>query len=178
MRYIGASNFSAERIKESNEFARKNNLAGYISLQPLYNLYDRQKFEKEYLKLVQDESLAVLPYYSLASGFLTGKYRSEIDVRKSKRGEGIKKKYLNERGWRILAAMDEVAKEKNVQLSQIAIAWLLNKSFITSAIVSATNKKQLNELTQAATLKLSDEQINKLDNASAWQFEKEEKLVQ
>src|SRR5665647_447215 len=77
VRYIGASNLSAERIKESNDFAAKNNLQSYISLQPLYNLYDRQKFEKEYMKLVHDEGLAVLPYYSLASGFLTGKYRSE-----------------------------------------------------------------------------------------------------
>jgi aryl-alcohol dehydrogenase-like predicted oxidoreductase len=177
VRYIGASNLSAERIKASNDFARKNNLAGYISLQPLYNLYDRQKFENEYFELVQDESLAVLPYYSLASGFLTGKYRSEDDLSKSKRGEGIKMKYLNERGWRILAAMDEVAEEKNVQLSQIAIAWLLHKSFITSAIASATSKKQLNELTEATTLKLSDEQISKLDKASALQFEKEEKMV-
>jgi len=149
---------------------------GYISLQPLYNLYDRQKFETEYLKLVQDESLAVIPYYSLASGFLTGKYRSEVDLSKSKRGKGIKK-YLDERGLRILAAMDEVAEEKNVQLSQIAIAWLLHKPVITSAIASATTKKQLSELTQATTLKLSVKQINKLDNASAWQFEKEEKLV-
>ncbi len=166
VRYIGASNLSAERIKESNDFARKNNIAGYISLQPLYNLYDRQKFENEYLKLVQNESLAVLPYYSLASGFLTGKYRSESDLNKSKRGKGIKK-YLDERGLRILAAMDEVAEEKNAQLSQIAIAWLLHKPIITSAIASATNKEQLKELIQATTLKLTDSQIGKLDGASA-----------
>lgn len=167
VRYIGASNLSAERIKASNDFTRKNNLAGYVSLQPFYNLYDRQKFENEYLKLVQDESLAVLPYYSLASGFLTGKYRSEADLNKSKRGEGIKKKYLNERGWRILAAMDEVAEEQNVQLSQIAIAWLLHKPFITSAIASSTKVKQLSELTQATTLKLTDSQISMLDSVSA-----------
>lgn len=167
VRYIGASNLSAERIKASNDFARKNNLAGYVSLQPLYNLYDRQKFKNGYLKLVQDESLAVLPYYSLASGFLTGKYRSEADLNKSKRGEGIKKKYLNERGWRILAAMDEVAEEQNVQLSQIAIAWLLHKPFITSAIASSTKEKQLSELTQATTLKLTDSQISMLDSVSA-----------
>jgi aryl-alcohol dehydrogenase-like predicted oxidoreductase len=176
VRYFGASNLSAERIKASNDFARKNNMATYVTLQPLYNLYDRQKFENEYLKLVQDESLAVLPYYSLASGFLTGKYRSEADLNKSKRGKGIKK-YLDERGLRILAAMDDIAKEKNVQLSQIAIAWLLHKPIITSAIASATSKKQLTELTQATTLKLSDAQINRLDSASAWQFEKEEKMV-
>lgn len=171
VRYIGASNLSAERIKESNEFARQNNLESYISLQPLYNLYDRRKFETEYLKLVQDESLAVLPYYSLASGFLTGKYRSEADLSKSTRGKGIKK-YLDERGLRILAAMDEVAEQKNVPLSQIAIAWLLHKPFITSAIASATNQKQLSELTEATILKLTDEQMNRLDNASAMQLER------
>ncbi len=167
VRYIGASNVSAERIKASNDFARKNNLAGYISLQPLYNLYDRQKFETEYLKLVQDESLAMLPYYSLASGFLTGKYRSEADLSKSKRGEGIRK-YLDERGMRILAAMDEVAEEKNVQLSQIAIGWLLYKPVVTSAIASATSEKQLRELTEATTSFPNDAQINRLDVASAF----------
>lgn len=166
VRYIGASNLSAERIKESNAFARKNNLAPYISLQPLYNLYDRQKFENQYLKLVAEESLAVIPYYSLASGFLTGKYRSEADLGKSLRGKGIKK-YLDERGLRILAAMDEVAGEQNVQLSQIAIAWLLHKPSVTSAIASATTTKQLSELTLAANLKLTDNQIHKLDSASA-----------
>jgi aryl-alcohol dehydrogenase-like predicted oxidoreductase len=165
VRNIGASNLSAERIKESNDFARKNDLVPYISLQPLYNLYDRQKFETEYLELVKKESLAVLPYYSLASGFLTGKYRSEADLSKSLRGQGIKK-YLDERGLSILAAMDEVAQEQNAQLSQIAIAWLLHKPFITSAIASATKEKQLSELIHATTLKLTDEQIRKLDNAS------------
>lgn len=166
VRYIGASNLSAERIKESNDFARKNNLTPYISLQPLYNLYDRQKFENQYLEIVTEEALAVIPYYSLASGFLTGKYRSEADLGKSLRGKGIKK-YLDERGLRILASMDEVAKEQNVQLSQIAIAWLLHKSSVTSAIASATTTKQLSELTLAANLKLTDDQIRKLDSASA-----------
>ena len=167
VRYIGASNLSAERIKESNDFARKNNLASYISLQPLYNLYDRERFEKEYLQLATEESLAVLPYYSLASGFLTGKYRSEADLNKSKRGHGIKK-YLDEKGLRILKAMDVVAKEQNAQLSQIAIAWLLHKPTITSAIASATSEQQLSELTQATSLKLTREQMAKLEEASAF----------
>lgn len=166
VRYIGASNLSAERIKESNNFARKNNLAPYISLQPLYNLYDRQKFESQYLKLAREESLAVIPYYSLASGFLTGKYRSEADLSKSQRGQGIKK-YLNERGLRILAVMDAVAAEQNVQLSQIAIAWLLHKPSVTSAIASATTANQLGELTRAVNLKFTDDQIGKLDSISA-----------
>jgi len=165
VRYIGASNLSAERIKESNDFARENNLAPYISLQPLYNLYDRQKFENQYLEIVTEEALAVIPYYSLASGFLTGKYRSEADLGKSLRGKGIKK-FLDERGLRILAAMDEVAEEQNVQLSQIAIAWLLHKPSVTSAIASATTTKQLSELALAVNLKLTDEQMHKLDRAS------------
>jgi|SRR6185437_13459720 len=167
VRYIGASNLSAERIKASNDFARKNNLQPYISLQPLYNLYSREKFENEYLKLVTAEELAVLPYYSLASGFLTGKYRSEKDLDKSQRGHGIKK-YLDERGMSILAAMDKVAAEQNVEVSQIAIAWLLHKPFITSAIASATKEKQLDELIHATNLNLSAEQVKVLDEASAY----------
>jgi aryl-alcohol dehydrogenase-like predicted oxidoreductase len=166
VRYIGASNLSAERIKASNDFAKKNNMQPYVSLQPLYNLYDRQKFEHEYLKLVIDEGLAVLPYYALASGFLSGKYRSEDDLQKSARGEGIGKKYLNEKGYKILRSMDKVAAEQKVSLSEIAIAWMLQKPFITAAIASATNEKQLKELINATNLKLSNEQMKELDNAS------------
>jgi len=167
VRYIGASNFSAQRIKESNDFARQNNLQPYISLQPLYNLYDRQKFEKEYLKLVTDEGLGVIPYYALASGFLSGKYRSEADLNKSPRGQGIKK-YLDERGLRILSAMDKVAADQQASLSEIAIAWLLHKSYIASPIASATNEKQLKELLKGTALKLSAEQKQQLDEASAY----------
>lgn len=167
VRYIGASNLSAERIKESNDFARANNLQPYISLQPLYNLYKRERFETEYLKLAEEEELAVLPYYSLASGFLTGKYRSADDLDISKRGHGIKK-YLNERGTKILAAMDKIAKDKEVELSQIAIAWLLHRPHITSPIASATNATQLNELIHATTLQLSEEQMKELNEASAY----------
>lgn len=167
VRYIGASNLSAERIKESNDFARQNNLSPYVSLQPLYNLYDRERFEKEYLKLAEEEAIAVLPYYSLASGFLTGKYRSEEDLNISKRGHGVKK-YLNERGFKILAAMDKIAAEQKAELSQIAIAWLLKMAYITSPIASATNEKQLNELIRGTTLKFSVEQMAELDIASAY----------
>lgn len=167
VRYIGASNYKAERVYESNEFARKNNLQPYISLQPLYNLFDREHFEKEYLPLVQDENLAVLNYYALASGFLSGKYRSESDLNKSPRGEGIKK-YLNDRGYRILTVMDEIAANKNIAPAQIAIAWLLHKPFITAPIASATNQKQLDDLLKATEIKLSDEEVRLLDRASEW----------
>lgn len=166
VRHIGASNLSAERIKASNDFARANNLSPYISLQPLYNLYDRQKFENEYSELVKTESLGVIPYYSLASGFLTGKYRIEADMDKSKRGQGVKK-YMDERGFKILAVMDDVAREHEVALSQIAIAWLLHKPLVTSPIASATSKQQLDELLHATALTLSTEQISRLDLAGA-----------
>lgn len=167
VRYIGASNLSAERIKASNDFARANNLEPYISLQPLYNLYDRQQFENEYASLSKEESLGVITYFSLASGFLTGKYRSDTDLDKSKRGQGVKK-YLDERGLKILAAMDQVAREQNVTLSQIAIAWLLHKPLVTAPIASATNEQQLTELLHATTLTLTKEQMTMLDLAGAF----------
>jgi aryl-alcohol dehydrogenase-like predicted oxidoreductase len=117
--------------------------------------------------LVTDEGLGVIPYYALASGFLSGKYRSEADLNKSPRGQGIKK-YLDERGLRILSAMDKVAADQQASLSEIAIAWLLHKSYIASPIASATNEKQLKELLDGAALKLSTEQINQLDEASSY----------
>ena len=165
VRYIGASNLSAERIKASNDFARDNDLAPYVCLQPLYNLYDRQKFESEYSQLVHDESLGVIPYYSLASGFLSGKYRGINDLDKSQRGQGVRK-YLDERGLGILAAMDEVAREQNVPLSQIAIAWLLQKPLVTAPIASATSEHQLSDLLHATKLTLTNEQMARLDTAS------------
>lgn len=167
VRYIGASNFKAERIAASNRFARDNDLHGYISLQPLYNLYDREKFEREYLPLVQDENLAVISYYALASGFLSGKYRSRNDLGKSPRGAKAGG-YLNERGLRILAALDEVAAALNATPAEVAIAWQLHKPYITAPIASATDEQQLEELTRAASLELSPAQVAALDQASAW----------
>lgn len=167
VRYIGASNFKAERIAASNRFARDNDLHGYISLQPLYNLYDREKFEREYLPLVQDENLAVISYYALASGFLSGKYRSRNDLGKSPRGAKAGG-YLNERGLRILAALDEAAAALNATPAEVAIAWQLHKPYITAPIASATDEQQLEELTRAASLELSPAQVAALDQASAW----------
>ena len=165
IRYIGASNFSAERLKLSNDFARSNKMSPYVSLQPLYNLYDRQVFEAEYSKLLKDESIGVIPYYSLASGFLTGKYRNESDLVKSARGGSVKK-YLNQRGYAILATMDDIAKEQNVALSQIAIAWLLKKPLVTAPIVSATNVVQLAEILKSTDVSLTVDQMERLDKAS------------
>lgn len=165
VRYIGASNLSAERITESNQYARENKLTPYISLQPLYNLYDREGFEKEYLPLIEKDQMAVIPYYALASGFLTGKYRGDDDTNKSPRGGGMSK-YFNERGWAILKAMDDVAADLKVPLAQIALAWQLHKPYITAPIASATSEHQLKDLVGSVNLSLSSEHIATLDEAS------------
>jgi aryl-alcohol dehydrogenase-like predicted oxidoreductase len=168
VREIGTSNLSAERIEASLKFTKENNLKSYICLQPQYNLYDRQKFETEYLTLVEREKLAVTPYYALASGFLTGKYRTDADLSKSPRGGGIKNQYFTDRGDKILAAMDSVSAEVNAPLSEIALAWQLHKPYITAPIASATSIEQLNSLIRAASLQLTNEQVTRLDEASAF----------
>jgi len=166
VRYIGASNFSADRIAESNKYARENGLTGYTCLQPLYNLYDRQKFEKEYLPLVEAEQLGVISYYALASGFLSGKYRSISDANQSPRGNGVVNQYLNERGLAILDALDRVAAEHHAPVAQVAIAWQLHKPFITAPIVSATSEEQLVDITGGASLRLTPDDIALLDKIS------------
>ncbi|GGG97905.1 NADP-dependent aryl-alcohol dehydrogenase [Parapedobacter pyrenivorans] len=167
VRYIGASNLPADRITESNRFAAANGFEGYASLQPLYNLYDRQLFEAEYLSLVQAEGLGVITYYALASGFLSGKYRNEGDLGQSPRGGGVKK-YLDARGLRILDALDQVAGESMASPAQVALAWQLSKPYVTAPIASATSEQQLDDLIAAANLDLTTEQVVLLDKASAY----------
>lgn len=167
VRYIGASNFSSERIESALAISAQNGLASYISLQPEYNLYDRQKFETEYVPLVKKHGLAVLNYYALASGFLSGKYRSEQDLNLSQRGPGIKK-YLGQRGFRILSALDNLALKYEASQARIAIAWLLHKEEITAPIASATSQHQLFELLTAAQQPLTKEEVRYLDEESAW----------
>ncbi len=167
IRWIGASNFSAERLKASLEASEKHGYPRYESFQPLYNLYDREAFEKELQPLCVEHQVGVISYFSLASGFLTGKYRSEKDLSKSARGEG-NKKYLTERGFRILAAPDEVAAQYHTTPSSIAIAWLLTRPGITAPIASATAPGQLDSLLKAGTLSLGDKAISLLTEASAY----------
>lgn len=168
LRYIGASNYSAARLAEALSVARRERLPEYASLQPLYNLYEREPFEKDLQALCQKENLAVINFYALASGFLTGKYRSADDSGKSPRGQGIAKKYLNERGMKILTALDEVAAQTGARQGQVAIAWLLRQPGVTSPIASATSLAQLDELVASASLTLSDAQVQRLNAASAW----------
>jgi aryl-alcohol dehydrogenase-like predicted oxidoreductase len=166
VRWIGASNFSPERLELSLKISSDRALTSYISLQPEYNLYDREKYESQYASIAEAHHLGVIPYYSLASGFLSGKYRSEADLNKSPRGEGIRK-YLNKRGFRILSALDDVAKKYNSSPASISLAWLLTRTNVVAPICSATNIAQLNQLMDAVRLNLNQEDTDLLTSASA-----------
>ena len=167
VRAIGASNYNAKRLGEALQVSKKKGLPRYESLQPHYNLYERAEFEPELAPLCLRENIGVIPYFSLASGFLAGKYRSEADLGKSARATFVKK-YLNERGFRILSALDQVAKTHGSTPTQVALAWLLAQPSITAPIASATNLDQLHELLGAADLKLDPESLKKLNQASAY----------
>lgn len=166
VRAIGASNYSAPRLAEALETSRRQGLPRFESLQPLYNLYDRAVFEKELGPLCAQEGVGVIPYYALAAGFLTGKYRQPEDAAKSPRGKGTVQKYLNERGQRILAALDQVAERLGARQGQVAIAWLMTRPGVTP-IASASTLPQLQDLAAAARLQLAAEDIARLDAASA-----------
>jgi aryl-alcohol dehydrogenase-like predicted oxidoreductase len=168
VRVIGCSNFTAERTRESLAASSKHDWPRYESLQPHYNLYERAAYETTLEPLALQENLGVIPYYSLASGFLTGKYRSQDDLKKSPRGQTVKK-YLNDRGFRILQALDQVAERRQSKPAQVALAWLMARKSITAPIASATSVEQLNELVQATQLELDRESIEKLNKASAYE---------
>jgi aryl-alcohol dehydrogenase-like predicted oxidoreductase len=166
VRAIGASNYTKERLKEALEASKRHGFVRYESLQPEYNLYDRADYETNLEPLCLQEGLGVIPYYSLASGFLTGKYRSKADLRKSPRG-GKVEKYLDERGFRILNALDRVAKQYEAKPAAVALAWLMARPSITAPIASATSVEQLNDLVQSTRLELDQEAIDLLDAASS-----------
>lgn len=168
VRAVGASNYSAPRLVEALKVSQENGLARYETLQPQYNLYDRKVYEEALEKVVTDNGLGVINFYGLAAGFLTGKYRTRADAGKSKRGESVIARCLNERGLKILAGLDQVAGKHGAQPGQVALAWQIARPGITSPIVSATSLQQLNELAQAATLKLDESDIRTLNDASAW----------
>ena len=166
VRVIGASNYSADRLAEALKVSRENNLPRYETLQPDYNLIDRAGYEKDLEPLIRKENIGVINYYSLASGFLSGKYRSENDLAKSSARGGAVKKYLNPRGLQILAALDDVASSHSAKPAQVALAWLMARPGITAPIASATSIEQLQELAGAAKLTLSDTDIAQLNSAS------------
>ena len=165
VRYVAASNLSAARLTESLELAEKNGLPRYQALQPHYNLVERTKYETEYAPLAAKYNLTVFPYWSLASGFLSGKYRSIDDLGKSARG-GASKKYLNEKGLGVLNVLDAIAAKHQAALTSVALAWLLAQPNVGAPIVSATSKEQLQALFAATELVLDDQDLAQLNEAS------------
>ncbi|HLY89285.1 MAG TPA: aldo/keto reductase [Acetobacteraceae bacterium] len=165
VRVLGASNFTADRLKSALEVSKAHNWPRYESLQPHYNLVERQAYEAELEPVCKAEDLGVINYYALAAGFLTGKYRSEADLGKSPRGGGVKK-YLNERGFAVLKALDGIAASHKATPAQVALAWLIARPSVTAPIASATSVDQLQDIIAAAQLQLSAAEVAALDTAS------------
>jgi aryl-alcohol dehydrogenase-like predicted oxidoreductase len=166
VRVIGASNYSGARLEEALAVSRKAGLPAYQIIQPEYNLYDRAHYEADIEPVALAQKLAVVPYYSLASGFLSGKYRSREDLAKSARGSRVEK-YLDHRGIRILAALDHVAQRHDATLAAVALAWLIARPSITAPIASATSLGQVESLVAAVHLKLDPADVQALNDASA-----------
>jgi len=167
VRAIGASNYSAERLSYALALSRRHELPRYECLQTEYNLYDRSEYEETLEPVCIENGLGVLSYFSLASGFLTGKYKSASDVANKARGDFVKK-YLNERGFRIVEALDQVAKQLHAAPAQVALAWLVARPTITAPIASATSLTQLKELIGATKVKLDEASMELLNRASDW----------
>jgi aryl-alcohol dehydrogenase-like predicted oxidoreductase len=166
VRAIGASNFTSARMADALEVSRKNGLPRYEVLQPHYNLYERSDYEAALEPFCLEQQIGVVSYFALASGFLTGKYRTPADATKSARGKGVVEKYLNERGSRILAALDDVGRRRGASAASVALAWQIARPSITAPIASATTVNQLNELVAATQLKLDQAAIEQLNTAS------------
>jgi aryl-alcohol dehydrogenase-like predicted oxidoreductase len=166
LRSIGASNYDAPRLAEAAKISRDKGLPRYESLQPHYNLMERGLVEGALEDECLKEGIGVIPYYSLASGFLSGKYRSESDVGNVQRGAGVKK-YINPKGMGVLKALDDAAKKHKANPTQIALAWLMQRKAITAPIVSATSLQQLKDLIAAPAVKLDTADVAAIDKASA-----------
>ncbi|MDP9077163.1 MAG: aldo/keto reductase [Bacteroidota bacterium] len=167
VRAIGASNYDGIRLKEALQVSKDNGLASYECLQPEYNLYTREYYEKELEPVCRERNVGVISYYSLASGFLTGKYRSENDLSQSSRGAGVKN-FLNPRGYKILAGLDKISAEFNSTPASVALAWVMARPGITAPIASATSIKQLEDLVKSTQLELSSGAIDLLNIASSY----------
>jgi len=165
VRAIGASNYSAERLSSALALSRRHGLPRYECLQAEYNLYDRAEYEEKLEPVCIENGLGVLSYFSLASGFLTGKYKSAADIANKPRGDFVKK-YLNKRGSRIVEALDEVSKRLRAKPAQVALAWLLARRTVTAPIASATSLAQLKELIGATELDLGEASMGLLNQAS------------
>ena len=168
MRYIGASNYAAWRLTRALWESDRQRTVRYECLQPKYNLVIRDEYERELEPLCLEQEVGVIPYSSLASGFLSGKYRSGEPLPKTARAGGVEKTYMNERGFRVLAAVEKVAAATSATAAQVSLSWLAHRPGITAPIASATSVPQLKELVGAIDLKLDAEQTAALDQAGAW----------
>ncbi len=166
VRAVGASNYSPERLTLALDTAAREGLPAYQSLQPLHNLYDRAAFEGPLQTICRQHGLAVFPYFALASGFLTGKYRTLADLEGSSRAPLVKR-FIDDRGLRILAAMDAIAAARGITHAQIALAWLLAQPDVTSPVVSASNVEQLGKTLDSVEVSLTANELAQLDAASA-----------
>ena len=165
VRAIGASNYNVEQLSAALKVAKDKDLPAYQELQPEYNLYNRASYDGGLRELCIKLDLGVVTYYSLASGFLSGKYRSKADLGKSTRGEGTAK-YLDERGLNILKALDKVSARHQAKPAEIALAWLMARDGVTAPIASATSVTQVESFARAANLTLTADDVAALDTAS------------
>ncbi|RUX26736.1 aldo/keto reductase [Mesorhizobium sp. M7A.F.Ca.US.011.01.1.1] len=165
IRYAGCSNLDAGQLRAALDVASLRSLPRYEVLQPEYNLYDRSSFDGPLRDLCMAEDIGVITYFSLAKGFLSGKYRSEADLGQSPRGGGVKD-YLNARGMRILAALDAVSSRHSAKQAEVALAWVIARPGVTAPIASATKPEQMDSLIRAASLKLTADDMAELDKAS------------
>ena len=163
--HIGASNYSGARLAKALRVSRDNGLVSYICLQPQYNLVEREHFETDLLPVVQEHTLGVIPYYSLAAGFLTGKYRTKEDAEGKVRAVTVKK-YLNDWGFQVIKVLDEVAKQHHSTPARVALAWLMVQPGVTAPIASATSEKHLTDLIEATKLTLDHASLQKLTAVS------------
>jgi len=168
VRYIGCSNYNAWKLMQALWTSDSHGYARFDSLQPHYSLVHRAEFERELAEVSQTYGIGVIPYSPLAGGFLTGKYRREDPVPESDRASGVKRRYFNDKGWHVLEAAEEVALSRGASISQVALAWQLAKPVITSPIIGPRSLDQLEDNLGAAGLRLSEEEISRLDEASAF----------
>lgn len=169
VRYLGCSNYPAWRLAKALWVSDKQSLARYDSIQPHYNIAYRAEFERELKGLCEEEGIGVIPYSPLAAGFLTGKYRRGEPVPDSARASGIQRRYLNDRGFTILEALEKLGKTRGQSIAQMALAWQLSQPVITSPIIGANSVEQLNDSLGAVGVRLSDEEVKALDVVSAWE---------
>ena len=166
IRHAAASNYSAARLSEALALGQRDDMASYVALQPHYNLMERDGYEGDLAAVCEQQGLACIPYFGLARGFLTGKYRADGPEIDSPRAAGVRQSYFNERGFAVLEALDEVAAAHDASVAAVALAWLLAQPTVLAPIASATSPEQLAELMQCVQLQLSAAEIERLSSAS------------